>query len=186
MRAQARKATGADALAIARVHVASWRETYRGLLPEGYLAALDEVTLGERWRRRMLDDRRGDLWLVADGCGEIAGFAQIGACRDSSLAGFSGEVYMLYVRPDRIGCGLGSVLWRAVLGELAVRGHRWVVVHVVARNHLARAFYQHMGLRPDGACRRDVFAGVGVDVVRYAGVLAPVVDFDAIMRATTR
>lgn len=186
MRAQARKATGSDALAIARVHVASWRATYAGMLPERYLHALDDVALGERWRRRMLADRRGDLLVVDDGCGETAGFAQVGACRDPALAGFAGEVHMLYVRPDRVGCGLGSVLWRGALAELAGRGYRWVVVHVVARNESARAFYRHMGLRPDGGRRRDVFDGVAVDVVRYAGVLAPVVDFDGLLRATTR
>jgi GNAT superfamily N-acetyltransferase len=182
----ARRAIGSDAGAIARIHAASWRATYAGLLPDRYLASLDEVALAERWHRRMLADRRGDLWVIDDGCGETVGFSQIGPCRDPVLAGFSGEVYMLYLRPDRIGCGLGSVLWRRASAELAARGHRWIVVSVVRSNRAARSFYMHMGLRPDGAVRRDRFDGVAVEVERFAGVLAPVVDFDALMRATTR
>ena len=40
-----------DAAAIARVHVASWRTTYRGLLPDDFLASLGVEPYTDRWRR---------------------------------------------------------------------------------------------------------------------------------------
>ena len=44
-----------DAAAIARVHVASWRTTYRGLLPDDFLSSLSEESYTDRWRRVMAD-----------------------------------------------------------------------------------------------------------------------------------
>jgi hypothetical protein len=35
-----RRASQSDARAIAEVHVASWRETYRGIVPDAFLDAL--------------------------------------------------------------------------------------------------------------------------------------------------
>ena len=46
-----RQAEIGDAAAIARVHVASWRTTYRGLLPDEFLDSLDEGRYTERWLR---------------------------------------------------------------------------------------------------------------------------------------
>ncbi len=46
-----RTATLSDAPAIARVHVSSWLSTYRGLLPDDFLASLSEMNYTERWRR---------------------------------------------------------------------------------------------------------------------------------------
>ena len=39
----------ADAEALARVHVQSWRETYRGLLPDAYLARMSEEAHARRF-----------------------------------------------------------------------------------------------------------------------------------------
>jgi hypothetical protein len=45
-----REATMADVAAIARVHVESWRATYKGLLPDGYLANLTYEQREPLWR----------------------------------------------------------------------------------------------------------------------------------------
>src|ERR1700738_5194587 len=46
-----RLATLDDAADIARVHVASWRTTYRDMLPDDFLASLNEEHYTERWKR---------------------------------------------------------------------------------------------------------------------------------------
>jgi hypothetical protein len=45
-----REATMTDVAAIARVHVESWRTTYKGLLPDDYLANLTYEQREPRWR----------------------------------------------------------------------------------------------------------------------------------------
>ena len=45
-----------DATAIARVHVATWRSAYRGLLPDEFLASLGLSHYEERWRRSLHDN----------------------------------------------------------------------------------------------------------------------------------
>jgi hypothetical protein len=45
-----REATMADVAAIARVHVESWRATYKGILPDDYLANLTYEQREPLWR----------------------------------------------------------------------------------------------------------------------------------------
>src|SRR5258708_12237316 len=100
-----------DAEAIARVHVASWRTTYRGLLPDDFLASLSEEAYTDRWRRVIgdglsrvfvVDERRRDQpRRSAEG---IVGFASGGRER-AGEAGFAGELYAIYIlnSPQRQG-----------------------------------------------------------------------------------
>jgi GNAT superfamily N-acetyltransferase len=118
--------------------------------------------------------------VIEDDRTGVFGFSVLGPCRDASLLGFAGEIQMLYLEPARMGCGFGSRLWRASRDALERRGFRWLVVWVVAGNGLARRFYEHVGLRADGARRHDKFDHQWVEVIRYAAPLAPVVDFSSL------
>lgn len=181
-----------DSRGIARVHAESWQRTYRDLLPARYLDGLRIPALTTYWHRRITSpavggkDGRRNIW-VAEQDGEVAGFAVIGPCLDEeSLIGFSGEVSMLYLRPAHTGRGLGRALLEHCLEVLADREHYWCVVWVLEGNGEARAFYEHMGLRLDGARRFDTFRGKDVPVVRYAVALNPAVDFDTLCRGARR
>jgi hypothetical protein len=55
---QIRTATEADASAIARLHLSSYRTAYRGLLPDGVLAAYDPAEREHRWLERLNDPSR--------------------------------------------------------------------------------------------------------------------------------
>jgi L-amino acid N-acyltransferase YncA len=169
-----RPGTAADAPAIARVHVDSWRAAYRGILPAGYLDQLDAASLARHWSQQ-IQARPADVLVVCSPDDTVVGFAVVSGCTDGpELAGFAGEVRMLYLAPPAIGCGLGAALWRACTAELTRRNHHWLVVWVLAANRDGRAFYHHQGLRPDGARRLDRFHGHDVTVIRYAAALNPV------------
>ena len=45
-----RRARAEDAAGIAQVHVASWRSTYPGMVPDSYLIGLSTEAYAERWR----------------------------------------------------------------------------------------------------------------------------------------
>jgi ribosomal protein S18 acetylase RimI-like enzyme len=187
MAGRVRKAGPSDGAGIGRVHAESWRVTYAGLLSPRYLAELDEGALAERWRRRLRSPSGDEQVLVAEIAGEVAGFCTFRACgEEPDLIGFAGEILMLYVHPAAQRRRVGRALFERARGELAARRLFWLVVWVVEGNHAARAFYRRVGLRPDGARRADVLGGESVAVVRYAGPLNPVIDFDALIRRRAR
>jgi L-amino acid N-acyltransferase YncA len=184
--ATVRKATPADADAIARIHVDSWRSTYYGMLPGTYLSRMSRGGLRAQWATRLAETTRSELTLVAEHDGTVAGFAVLTRCRDRDMAQFAAEVTMLYVHPTLAGAGLGTALMNRCNEILEARSYRWLVVWVVEANTTARGFYRHIGLRNDGQSRVDRFDGSGVRVVRYARPINPVIDFDELGRVTAR
>ena len=146
-----RRATDADVLAMAEVHIVSWRETYPGLLPKPMLARLSIADEAIRWQR-MLDRPRawgGAMTFVADQEGSVVGYGSCGEQRSSLLRdhGFSGEISELYVLRVAQGQGAGSGLMKAMAGALLDRGHRAGSLWVLDQNSAARRFYEHLGGR---------------------------------------
>jgi GNAT superfamily N-acetyltransferase len=134
-----RRAGPADAAAIARVYVDSWRETYQEQLPASYLAGLSYDAFERHWRRTFAARGWGFVAAVGD---EIVGIASGGRARRQNLAG--GEIYVLYVLRRHQGRGIGRSLFDACHFELARRGHSGTLVWVLATNP-ARAFYERLG-----------------------------------------
>lgn len=138
-----RKAEARDAEQIARVHVATWRSTYPGQLPDSILVGLSEQRHAEMWRRSIAVPR-GDMVFVADHLADgVVGFASCGPLRGSNLP-FAGEVYTLYVQQDHQGAGLGRRLLVRCFQALLERGYPTAAVWVLASNP-ARFFYRAMG-----------------------------------------
>ena len=144
-----RLATNDDVLAMAKVHIASWQETYPGLLPEPMLAKLSIASEAIRWQR-MLDHPRalgGTLAFVADQQGEVVAYGSCNKQRNGPLhdRGFTGEVSELYVLRRAQRQGVGSGLMMAMASALLDRGHRAFSLWVLERNAPARLFYERLG-----------------------------------------
>lgn len=155
-----RSAVASDAPAIARVHVRAWRESYRGLVPDATLDALDEAERRARWEDLF---SRGTMTFVAEAGDDVVGFASVGAARE--WAGpESGELYALYVLERAKRRGVGSALLAAGARRLLAEGHASMMLWVLARNASARAFYEASGGRVAGARVDDD----GLDKVAYA------------------
>src|ERR1700750_6047 len=71
----------ADAEALARVHIESWRETYRGLLPDAFLARMSEPGYARRFRRDLAFPGPHDVTLVAANPYGVFGYAAGGPSR---------------------------------------------------------------------------------------------------------
>jgi hypothetical protein len=64
-----------DAAAIAKVHVDSWRTTYKGIVPDDFLAGLSYAQRGQLWRQVLTDlVRPSYVYVAEDDCGEVLGF----------------------------------------------------------------------------------------------------------------
>ena len=135
-----RSATGGDACAIARVHVESWRTTYTGIVPDAYLAGLDEMLRAKLWHEWLTGNA---LVLVAESDGQVVGFAHGGANREA-LEECDAELYSIYLVREAQRHGAGKALLAAIASVLAERGFRSMAVWVLERNP-ARGFYERMG-----------------------------------------
>lgn len=177
-----------DAAAIAAVHSASWRAAYADLLPQAYLDTLHPSRLTRLWSRRLrarsrgIDRRLQPVICVAVVEDRVLGFSEVGPARRRDLHGFSGEIFYLYVHPTAFRQGIGRALYWHGLALLEARRFLWVVVRVLQGNLPARRFYERMGLRLDGHVEADRSFDPPVRVVRFAGALNPVFDFEALGR----
>ena len=129
------------------MHIASWRDAYRGIVSDERLAALDLDERTERWHEYLVDPEV--VVRVADDGGEITGFI---AARPRT-----GEIPALYLAPGRIRQGIGSRLLEAAHDALRAAGRGKAVLWVLAGNDAALAFYAANGYAPDGT--RDIVAG---------------------------
>ena len=137
-----RPATIEDAPAIARVHVDSWRTTYRGMLPEDFLASLSEAGYAERWERVIRDG--ATVVHVAEDADELVGFASGGRER-AGETGYMGELYAIYLLDSAQRRGHGRELLRAIVEGLRRMELRDMIIWVLRDNQPARMFYERLG-----------------------------------------
>lgn len=152
-----REATPGDAEGIARVHVATWRETYEGILPARVLSAQTYQRRLALWRQTLNRDRER-LVLVAEAYKRIIGFATSGRNRNPSVP-FSAEMYTLYVLRDWQGEGIGQELFQRSVRHVAGAGHRNAIAWVLTDNPSV-GFYEWLGGVP--VAERDERFGMTV------------------------
>jgi ribosomal protein S18 acetylase RimI-like enzyme len=137
-----RETTAADAEAIARVHVDSWRESYAGLVPADYLSNISWEKRAENWKNFHEKEGPG-IGFVAEAAGTVKGFVTAGKSQKSDF-GIDGELYTLYLLKQAQGCGIGRKLFEKARNSLALSGINGMYLWVFKDNP-ALAFYQHMG-----------------------------------------
>lgn len=167
---EVRPARVEDAAKIAAVHVASWQDGYRGLVPQDYLDRLDAAVWTARRAHRLeqIDWSRGGCFVITDDNGELAGFTHAGPTRDNDSGTVAvGEVYAIYLAPGAWGKGLGRALMAAALAHLAKCGYGEATLWVLDSNTRARRFYAAAGFQPDGAVKVDSSRGFPLAEVRY-------------------
>jgi GNAT superfamily N-acetyltransferase len=139
-----RPATPADAAAIAQVRVDAWRVTYRGMIPESYLAAMKVEDSAAMWLRVLSANAEAVCVFVAEDDGAVVGFAS-GNRLAPPKHGFDAELSAIYLARDHQRSGIGTRLLGAVAGTLQTRGATGLLTWVIAGNRPARTFYEQLG-----------------------------------------
>ena len=129
-----RRATAADAPAVAQVHAAA----RAGWAFESLSAATDEAT----WAERLAGTDTETYVLERDGA--VRGFLSVWG-EDAT----TGRVLALYVDPAAQGTGVGSALLDAVAAGRRTGGDTALVLWTDEANAAARAFYERRGWRLD-------------------------------------
>lgn len=161
-----RPARTEDAPQIARIHIASWREAYAGIVPDDVLANLDLARREEEWHTWLENAvRNGTHTWVAEAEPGMLGFATLGPSRDEDADRHTWEIYAIYLLPDAWGRGVARDLMRTILAEPAAQDP--ITLWVLAEAERARHFYRRHGFQPDGTERLEDFGGARLLEVRY-------------------
>ena len=139
---QIRQATSFDARGIAKVHVDSWRTTYKGILPDSYLSNLSYKQRTELWERNSAD--HGNYIVIAEKeDGQIFGFGTAGK-RPKKTQENTGDLTSIYLLEEFQGKGIGKKLFAELFRHFTQLGYEKVFVEVLEENK-TRYFYEHFG-----------------------------------------
>ncbi|WP_242395587.1 GNAT family N-acetyltransferase [Anaeromyxobacter oryzisoli] len=155
-----RRATVADAPALARVQRASVRALARGAYPPSQLAAW--TRLGPLYHRWALV-AGGEVAFVAERAGHVVGYAAF-------TLGPPAEVTAVFVRPAVAGRGVGTFLLARVEAEARRRGARRLVVKASLNGE---PFYRARGYGGGRRIRVPLPGGGALAAIRLAKALSP-------------
>ena len=135
-----RQATAEDAAAIASVQIASWNETYPGLLPDDFIAERTYEKSLLQWNGVLRGSHGVFIYELNK---EIVGFVDSGPIKQVHLP-YPGELYALHVLGKYHKQGIGKILFEHAKTRL-VDSHLFPFIALVLTGNPALAFYQKMG-----------------------------------------
>ncbi len=152
-----RPATDADLAVICALHLANWRSSYAGAMPDAFLGAPVAQEMARRWHSL---PAAPDVTLAGEIEGAFAGFALV---RMGNPEGPLLE--SLHVHERMRGSGIGRALIAAVAQAVLDAGHHAMWLEVLAANGAARQFYARLGGQESPEFE-DVIAGQRVPAVK--------------------
>ncbi len=154
-----------DAKAIAQVHVASWRSTYKGIVPDDFLANLSYERRERGWRDIFVnaESQRSFVYVAENEMEKMVGFVNGGPERENGPF-YKGELYAIYLLENYQNKGIGRQLVRVAARQLIECGFETMLVWVLADNPSCR-FYERIGGRQ---VREKIIKIGGADLVEVA------------------
>ena len=111
-----RRANIKDALAVAKVHVESWRKSFAGIVPQEFLDNLS-IEKREKVFRQRLGEVNYKMFVAETFRDGVVGFTDFGKSREDDSP-FKGELYAIYLLPEWQRKGIGENLFRLCQKEL--------------------------------------------------------------------
>jgi len=140
-----REATHSDVLAISRIHVDTWRTTYRGIVPDEHLANLSYARRANGWYKifNHAPEDSNFTYVAEEEPGEIVGFVNGGVERTGDPV-YKGELMAIYILQNHQGKGIGRCLAQALALRLHLLGINSMLVWVLGDNPACQ-FYAALG-----------------------------------------
>ncbi len=139
-----RRATVADASAIAALRIDSWRTSYKGLIPDSYLEDMNLDDSIELWLRILTAPGDRTAVFVAEVDREVVGFSA-GMMLSDKKFDFDAELTATYLKPAMQDQGLGTRLVRMVAERFQGWGANGLLVWVLSENKAGCQFYEKLG-----------------------------------------
>ncbi|MFE7063395.1 GNAT family N-acetyltransferase [Sutcliffiella sp. NPDC057660] len=140
-----RLAEKGDEASIAKVHVDSWKTTYKGIIDDSYLESLSYENRKKMWETAIEAGYEKGCLFVAEVDGDIVGFASAGTERTKKYE-VDGELFAIYILQSCQKKGIGKALFSKVREFIIEKGNKSMLVWVLADNP-SRSFY--LSLHPE-------------------------------------
>ncbi len=151
-----------DAPALSGVHTRSWRQAYRGIVPEEYLQSEAFAQNRKQLWERIAGSEQERQFLLEDG-GQVRGFVVL---RDPKEGG-CGELQACYLDPSAWKQGNGRRLLEFAQSYARQQGWLGLELWVLEENRRARKVYQAAGFAPTGEQRTENIGGAPLRELRY-------------------
>ncbi|MRG86893.1 GNAT family N-acetyltransferase [Salinibacillus xinjiangensis] len=143
-----REATVKDAEEVAKVHVDSWRSTYKDLVKEEDLA--QETSYENRkvfWETILKSQLTKQILYVAENREhQVVGFVSGGPERSKKFP-YEGEIYAIYILEEYQGQGIGKKLLTSFMHKAMEMDYESILVWVLTANPSSQ-FYEYFGAKP--------------------------------------
>jgi L-amino acid N-acyltransferase YncA len=161
-----RKATEGDAAGIANVHINSWRESYKKLLPKEYLRELP-LEFNERYELwlEITAIKTHPVYVAEHEKYGIVGFTSGGEARDEQYNDYA-EIYSIYLLKKFHGHGTGYSLLKNLFADFVSMGHIKSYVWVLNDNNFTH-FYERTGAYNNGDTRIDTIGNKQITSLCY-------------------
>lgn len=139
-----RKAKLDDATGISKVHVDSWRTSYKGIIPDDFLNNLSYEQRTELWKGNIA--KEDNYVVVAENSeGQIVGFADAWK-RETNVLESSSDLTSIYLLEEYQGQGIGKKLFKELFEYFKQLGYGKIFVEVLEENK-TRYFYEYYGAK---------------------------------------
>lgn len=136
-----RRAIKDDIPGIAKVHVDSWKTTYKGIFPNEFLGNITYEQREKQWENIFQQEDEYQFRFVAETLnGEIVGFIDGGVERTGTY-NCEGELYAIYLLQEYQGMKIGQKLFQALLSDCKNNDMQSLLVWVVTNNP-SKKFYE--------------------------------------------
>jgi L-amino acid N-acyltransferase YncA len=144
-----RRANEHDALGIAKVHIKSWKETYKGIISQDYLDSLNVEDRLKLWEKGLSQKSNASpVFVAVDAEEKIVGFASFGKERTGKFEA-DGELYAVYILQEYKRNKLGMKLLVEGVTDLLNQNYTSMLVWVLEGNP-SRKFYESLNPRKAG------------------------------------
>ena len=142
-----------EARALRDLHVATWELTYRKHAGEAWYRERLAAHAARDWREIVRSQTAGGGGVLTARCdGRVVALCQYGPTEDHDHDSAQvGQIQRLYVHPAHQGAGIGRSLLGASVDRLRHAGGQTATLWVLEVDERARAFYERLGWKRDGA-----------------------------------
>ena len=154
---QVRFATLKDAPDVAQLHLIAAMTLYEDQVPMAHWVATPMPKRGSYWKEAIEYGEPQVMVAVLDD--EIVGLVGYDRSRDPKTPNTTGEIWAIYIDPDRLGQGIGLALWDAAREGLVDEGCTDVTVWLPLRNEGTLRFFDLAGFKREMNTARTVPMG---------------------------
>jgi ribosomal protein S18 acetylase RimI-like enzyme len=141
----------ADLDIIANLFHSCWHISYKELLSENVIKAMDIESARDLWRPALIEPRDRDT-VLGFAENRVVSVFRIGKDPRNEIRG---HLFSLYVTPEAAGRGYGRTSLNEANERLSARGEREISLWVFDKNSVAKALYASAGFVPTGEKRID-------------------------------